>query len=328
MGTKLLEINDICKRFDGADVNAVDHVSLAVEEGDFVTILGTSGSGKTTLLKLINRIHEATSGDILYKGQSIYSLNGEDYRKQIGYVIQQGGLFPHWTVAENISTVPKLLKWDKEAIKDRVDEVLKLVRLEPEKYADRYPAKLSGGEQQRVGIARAMAAKPELMLMDEPFGALDAITRKGLQEGLLRLQKQIKTTIVFVTHDVSEALMLGNKIIVMDGGRLQQYDTPYRIIMHPANDFVEKLIKTAGNFYDKMAVITAGDYLRDIQSLDNRHSEQADFDIESTEDEAINTIYSMLIGGNSPACGIRNNGGEITGAITRDEVIELASELA
>lgn len=249
-----IEYKNVCKRFEGNSYDSVKNVSLKVEEGTIVTILGTSGSGKTTLLKMTNRLYEPTGGDIEYFGESVMKLSLIEYRRKLGYVIQQGGLFPHRTVAENIATLPKILGWSKEEMKKRVLELMELVQLDPEVFYDRYPRQLSGGQQQRVGIARALAVKPSVMLMDEPFGAIDALTRESLQEELIRLQTELQNTILFVTHDVQEAFKLGHKVIIMDKGEIQQYDTPYHILQNPANEFVRKLVST-GDFYDKLRVL-------------------------------------------------------------------------
>ena len=257
-----IELKNVHKRFKGNDYDSVSDVSLKIEKGDFVTILGTSGSGKTTLLKMVNRIYELTSGEILYFGEDITRLPVNDYRRQIGYVIQQGGLFPHKTVEENIAVIPRLLKWDKEKTGRRIKELMGLVRLEYDTYRNRYPRSLSGGEQQRVGIARALAAGPSVMLMDEPFGAIDAITRGVLQQEVKNLQHKLGNTILFVTHDVFEAFLLGQKIIVMDRGRVQQFDTPYNIMLHPANEFVKRLI-TTGDVYDKLRVLSVESHLEE-----------------------------------------------------------------
>lgn len=257
-----IEFKNVHKRFKGNDYDSVSDVSLKIEKGNFVTILGTSGSGKTTLLKMVNRIYELTSGEILYFGEDITRLPVNDYRRQIGYVIQQGGLFPHKTVEENIAVIPRLLKWDKEKTARRIKELMELVRLEYDTYRNRYPRSLSGGEQQRVGIARALAADPSVMLMDEPFGAIDAITRGVLQQEVKNLQHKLGNTILFVTHDVFEAFLLGQKIIVMDRGRVQQFDTPYNIMLHPANEFVKRLI-TTGDVYDKLRVLSVENHLEE-----------------------------------------------------------------
>lgn len=262
MSNIIIKVEDICKRFDNSEIDAVSHVNLEIEEGQIVTILGTSGSGKTTLLKMINRLYEPTSGEIYFNGEAVTKLPVNDYRRKIGYVIQQSGLFPHMTVEENIAAVPRLLKWDEKRIKARVDELLVLIGLDPERYRKRFPRQLSGGEQQRVGLARAMASDPAVMLMDEPFGAIDAITRTGLQDELKRIQSELKKTILFVTHDIQEAFKLGDRVIIMDQGKLQQFDTPYNILFHPQNDYVRKLTAT-NNLYDRLKLIHAEDIVEE-----------------------------------------------------------------
>jgi len=213
-----------------------------VEAGAFVTLLGPSGCGKTTLLKMVNRLYEPTGGTIVIDDTDVRQLPVTALRRQIGYVIQQTGLFPHLTVAQNIATVPTLLKWPKERIAARVDELLTLIDLQPDEYRGRYPAQLSGGQQQRIGLARALAADPGVILMDEPFSAIDAITRESLQDEMLRLQRKVRKTILFVTHDVDEALRLADKIVVMREGRVVQYDTPFNILTRPADAFVAELL--------------------------------------------------------------------------------------
>ena len=221
---------------------AVNQVSCEVASGELVVILGPSGCGKTTLLKMVNRLYEPTSGRIYIDGQDIKRLKPTKLRQKIGYVIQQSGLFPHMTVADNVAVVPKLLKWPNSRIQARVDELLQLVKLPPMEYRDRYPAQLSGGQQQRVGIARALAGDPAYMLMDEPFGAIDAITRTALQSEILRLQQQLQKTILFVSHDVDEALRLGDRILVMNAGQIVQFDTPFNLLTQPADPFVHELL--------------------------------------------------------------------------------------
>lgn len=244
MARTAIEFRNVSKQYANTSQYAVAGVNMRISEGSFITILGTSGSGKTTLLKMVNRIYEATSGEILYFGEHIHNLNLEEYRRKIGYVIQQVGLFPHMTVEENIGTIPQLLKWDTDTIAKRVDALLELVCLSPLDFKKRYPRQLSGGQQQRVGLARAMAADPDIMLMDEPFGAIDAITRQNLQEELICIQKKLNKTILFVTHDVSEAFKLGEKVVIMHEGTIQQFDTPHEIITKPANGYVARLIET------------------------------------------------------------------------------------
>lgn len=244
--TPAVEFIDVTKRFPGAASPALDHVSLAIEPGELVCVLGTSGGGKTTFIKLVNRLHDPDSGTVMVTGRDISKVDPVELRRGIGYVIQQTGLFPHMTVADNIACVPKILKWDRDRIDERVDELLKLVHLEPDDFRDRYPAQLSGGQQQRVGLVRALAASPELMLLDEPFGAIDAITRAKLQDELLRIHRGSGRTFIFVTHDVTEALKLGTKVLVVDGGRVQQYAEPQELLARPATPFVRELLATQG----------------------------------------------------------------------------------
>jgi osmoprotectant transport system ATP-binding protein len=237
-----IHLRQVVKRYADERTPAVDNVSLEIGPGEFVVLLGSSGSGKTTLLKMVNRLIEPTSGTITIDGAEVHSLPAAQLRRSIGYVIQQAGLFPHMRVRNNIAVVPNLLKWDKERIARRVNELLELVGLPPETYARRYPAQLSGGEQQRVGLARALAVQPATMLMDEPFGALDAITRSRLQGELKRIHRALEHTILFVTHDVDEALRLADRIVVMGEGKIVQVGTPLEIMTRPANDFVSRLI--------------------------------------------------------------------------------------
>ena len=244
-----IELINASKRFSSSGSNsqtavALQPTSLSIDQGRFVTVLGTSGSGKTTLLKLINRLLEPTSGKILVNGQDTAQVPATELRRKIGYVIQQIGLFPHLTVARNIAIVPEILGWRKERIERRIDELLELVELEPAKFRSRYPSQLSGGQQQRVGLARALAGEPSIMLMDEPFGAIDAMTRLNLQAELLRIQRKLDVTVVFVTHDVQEALKLGDQVIVMHAGVVQQYDTPDSLLSCPVNEFVSALLNT------------------------------------------------------------------------------------
>ncbi|MEK5217180.1 betaine/proline/choline family ABC transporter ATP-binding protein [Psychrobacillus sp. FSL H8-0487] len=221
---------------------AVDSVSFEVPEGEFLVLIGPSGSGKSTTMKMINRMIPHTNGTISIDGKDITKLNPSELRRNIGYVIQQIGLFPHYTIEKNIAIVPELKGWDKEKIKARVKELLIMVDLDPEVYGSRYPKELSGGQQQRVGVARALASDPRVLLMDEPFGALDPITRDQLQDQLITLQRKLKKTIVFVTHDMDEALKLGDRIAIMKDGNLLQIDTPEKILQEPASNFVEEFI--------------------------------------------------------------------------------------
>lgn len=237
-----LRFEQVSLQFPGAPRPAVDNCSCEVEAGEIVVILGPSGCGKTTLLKMVNRLYDPTVGKIYLNGTDIRQMKVTELRQQIGYVIQQSGLFPHMTVAENIAVVPKLLGWSRAKIQSRADELLTLIKLPPDEYRDRYPSQLSGGQQQRVGLARALAGDPKVMLMDEPFGAIDAITRTSLQDEILRLQRQLKKTILFVSHDVEEALRLADRILILQTGHTIQYDTPFNILTRPANTFVHDLV--------------------------------------------------------------------------------------
>ncbi|TKW65562.1 MAG: ABC transporter ATP-binding protein [Paracoccus denitrificans] len=236
----MIEIRNLTKRYDSTTV--VDDVSLTVEKGQIAALVGTSGSGKTTLLRMINRLVEPSSGQVLIDGTDTATIQPYLLRRRIGYAIQGHGLFPHRTVGQNIATVPRLLDWSDAQINARVDELLDLFQLPPDQFRDRMPHELSGGQQQRVGVARALAARPELLLMDEPFGALDPVIRAKAQDDLRALQRQLGTTLVIVTHDMEEAVALGDRIAVMDKGRLLQYGPPVEILTNPATPFVQALI--------------------------------------------------------------------------------------
>ena len=240
-----IEYREISKKFDGAFRYSVDHVSATVREGEFITILGSSGCGKTTLLKMTNRLYEPTEGQVILFGEDIATVDPVVVRRRMGYVIQQVGLFPHMTVEENIGIIPGILKWEKERIRDRVTQLLGLVGLDPEEFRSRYPSQLSGGQQQRIGLARALVTDPKIMLLDEPFGAIDAITRLNLQEELQRIHTGTRKTFLLVTHDINEAFKLGHRVMIMNEGKLLQMDTPGEIVTHPADEFVETLIRSA-----------------------------------------------------------------------------------
>lgn len=237
----LIEIHDITKVYPGG-VDAVDGVSLDVEEGETLVLIGTSGSGKTTLMKMVNRLIEPTSGKIFIRGQDISTLDAIALRRDIGYVIQRIGLLPHLTVEDNIALVPRLKGWPRPRRRERASALLAMVGLEADEYLGRYPAELSGGQQQRVGVARSLAGDPPIVLMDEPFGALDPITREQLQEEFRQLKERIQKTIVFVTHDIFEAVNLADRMAIMDSGRILQVDRPERIVAQPANEFVARFL--------------------------------------------------------------------------------------
>jgi osmoprotectant transport system ATP-binding protein len=240
----VVALEHVTKRFGPPGMPpAVDDLSLTIAAGEIVVLVGPSGCGKTTTMRMINRLVEPTSGRVTIDGQDVMRLPAVELRRRIGYVIQQVGLFPHLTVADNVAVVPRLLGWKPARIRERVEELLALVGLDAAAYGRRYPSALSGGEQQRVGVARALAADPPLMLMDEPFGAVDPIRRDRLQNEFLRLQARVRKTVVFVTHDVDEAIKMADRIAIMQrGGIVAQYDTPDRVLAHPANEFVERFV--------------------------------------------------------------------------------------
>ena len=238
----MIRLEDLTKIFPAQDKAAVDDLSLEIYEGEIVVLVGPSGCGKTTTMKMINRIIEPTSGRIFLQGEDVTKVNPDNLRRRIGYVIQQIGLFPHMTIADNIATVPRMLGWEKQRTSDRIDELLETVGMDLS-FRDRYPKELSGGQRQRIGVARAMAADPPVLLMDEPFGAIDPITRDRLQDEFLRLQQEIRKTIVFVTHDIDEAIKMGDRIAILkQQSKIAQYDTPERILTDPADEFVQDFI--------------------------------------------------------------------------------------
>ncbi len=242
-GTAKIRLENLSKQFPGQKQAAVDELTMEIPEGEIVIFVGPSGCGKTTTMKMINRIIEPSSGRIFLDGEDVTDVNPDQLRRRIGYVIQQIGLFPHMTIAENIGTVPKLLGWKRDRIAERVDELLETVGMDAGEYRSRYPKELSGGQRQRVGVARAMSADPDVMLMDEPFGAIDPITRDRLQNEFLRVQERINKTIVFVTHDIDEAIKMGDRIAILsDQSHIAQFDTPERILVNPANDYVADFI--------------------------------------------------------------------------------------
>jgi len=248
----------VTKVYEGSDKPAVDDLTLEVPAGDICVLVGPSGCGKTTAMRMVNRTVEISSGDILIGEESVRSRDAARLRREIGYVIQQIGLFPHRTIADNIGAVPQLLGWKKEKIRARSAELLELIGLDPE-LGDRYPAQLSGGQQQRVGVARALAADPLVMLMDEPFGAIDPINRERLQNEFLRLQAQVRKTVLFVTHDIDEAIKMGDRIAVMhEHGKVEQYATPAELLMAPANEFVEDFVG-ADRALKRLALMRVGD---------------------------------------------------------------------
>jgi len=256
--TPMVRLHEVTKHYPGAAVPAVLPLSMDIALGEFVVLVGPSGCGKTTTLRMINRLVEPTGGEIWIDGKDVTHSDPDELRRHIGYVIQQVGLIPHMTINQNVGLVPKMLGWNKSRTAERTRELLELVGLQPE-HGERYPKQLSGGQQQRVGVARALAADPPIMLMDEPFGAIDPVTRDRLQDEFLRLQERIKKTIVFVTHDINEALKLGDRIAIFaEGSRLAQFATPLELLTNPADDFVTSFIGE-GAAIRRLSLLHVGD---------------------------------------------------------------------
>ncbi|MEM5433710.1 ABC transporter ATP-binding protein [Paraburkholderia diazotrophica] len=257
----MIELDQLTKTFtqkDGQQVHAVDSVSLKVDEGEICVFLGPSGCGKTTTLKMINRLIEPTSGRVLINGEDTGKLNETDLRRHIGYVIQQIGLFPNMSIEENITVVPRLLGWDKKRCAERATELMSMVALDPKQYLKRYPRELSGGQQQRIGVIRALAADPPVLLMDEPFGAVDPINRESIQNEFFQMQRQLKKTVIMVSHDIDEAIKLGDRVAVFRRGKLVQYDHPDTLLAHPRDDFVGQFVG-ADSTLKRLLLVKAGD---------------------------------------------------------------------
>ncbi|MCX5442148.1 MULTISPECIES: ABC transporter ATP-binding protein [unclassified Streptomyces] len=304
------------KTYAGSAEPAVDALSLTVPAGEICVLLGASGCGKTTALTLVNRLTELTSGDIRIDGRSIRDQDVIELRRSIGYVIQQAGLFPHMTIEENIATVPQVLGWKRSRTADRVRELLELVGLPHKEYADRHPAQLSGGQRQRVGIARALAADPPIMLMDEPFGALDPVTREHMQDEFLRLHEQVRKTTLFVSHDIDEAVRMGDRVAILaKGGRLLQYDSPERILREPADDYVARFVGTD----------------RGLKALTLRSLGELKLDPATGDDEAslrtgdtLRTALSALLAGGAERLPVADESGKTVGSVTVDLIREAA----
>ena len=310
-----LEFQGATKRYPGAARVAVDGLSLTVPAGEICVLVGPSGCGKTTAMRMVNRMIEITEGDILLDARSVKEREPAELRREIGYVIQQVGLFPHLTIADNIGTVPRLLGWDKARIHARVDELLDLVALDAAEYRHVYPAQLSGGQRQRVGVARALAVDPPLMLMDEPFGAIDPINRARLQNEFLRLQAQIRKTVVFVTHDIDEALKMGDRVAVMkEGGVLAQYATPRELLETPADDFVESFVG-ADRGLKELALY----HVRELKLGPVREGSPVTVELEDTLRDA----FSAMLVNDADYARVRDGDRGVIGTVTLDQIREV-----
>ena len=304
VGETMIELRDLTKRYPGEETPAVDRVSMEIPKGEIVVFVGPSGCGKTTTLKMINRIIEPTSGSIIIDGEDVTNIDPNHLRRRIGYVIQQIGLFPHITIEGNVGTVPRLLGWDKDRTNARIDELLDIVGLDPSVYRSRYPKELSGGQRQRVGVARALAADPPVLLMDEPFGAIDPITRTRLQNEFLRLQEELQKTIAFVTHDIDEAIKMGDRIAILkEQSHIAQFATPEEILTNPADEFVEDFVGTGATL--KRLKLTR---VRDIEVVDDALIGRLDEpreDLQKRLNESEWTAMLLLDKDNKPARWLR-----------------------
>jgi osmoprotectant transport system ATP-binding protein len=310
-----LELRGVSKRYEGQREPAIRDLSFTVPAGEVCVLVGPSGSGKTTAMRLINRMISITAGDILLGGRSVLEREPRELRREIGYVIQQIGLFPHQTVVENIATVPRLLGWPKDRIGARVRELLELIDLDPAEMDGRYPAQLSGGQRQRVGVARALAADPPLMLMDEPFGAIDPINRGRLQDEFLRLQEKVKKTVVFVTHDIDEAIKMGDRIAILrEGGVLAQYDTPRQILMHPADDFVAQFVGEDRGL-KRLSLTTLGE-LTLIEPDAARAGSLANGALRLPRDTPVRSALSLMLTANGEPAVVLDDDGRVEGLVT------------
>lgn len=312
----MITLDSLRKKFGSSGtILAVDGLSLTINTGEICVLIGPSGCGKTTTMRMINRMEEPDAGRIEVGGRDVMQLDPVELRRSIGYVIQQVGLFPHMTIGENVATVPKMLGWDAARTAKRVDELLALVHMEPSQYRHRYPRELSGGQKQRIGVARALAADPPVMLMDEPFGAIDPITRASLQTEFLRILRELGKTIVFVTHDIDEAIRMGTRIAILKAGKVVQYDTPERIMAQPADAFVEAFVGSDRSL-KRLALLMAGAYTREGRASGGAPSLLPGTPLREA-------LSAMLDAGTADANVVDANGG-LLGYVTLDTIRQAA----
>lgn len=312
----MIKLENVTKKYD--QHVAVNHLNLQIEKGETCVLLGPSGCGKSTTIRLINNLIPATEGEIYVDGKNIKDYDLEELRKNIGYVVQSIGLFPHMTVKENVGIVPKLQKWDKKKIEKRTEEMLEMVGLDPKMYLKKHPNELSGGEAQRVGVARALAADPPILLMDEPFGAVDPLNRKRLQAEFLKIQKELKKTIVFVTHDVEEAIIMGDRIAIMNHGVLEEYDTPQGLILRNESEFARKFLGT--EYAIKILV--------KFNSEKILHKEQREpVECRVSEDTNLMGVLSYMIEQSAEKVNVITGDHEIKGTVYLNDIIRILKEL-
>jgi osmoprotectant transport system ATP-binding protein len=310
----VITLERVTKRYSGTEVVAVNDVSLHVPEGVTVALIGPSGCGKTTTMRMINRLVEPTTGKILVNGENVAHVDPVQLRRHIGYVIQQVGLFPHMTIAQNIAAVPKLLRWNAARITRRTEELLHLVGLEPGQVLDRYPAQLSGGQRQRVGVARALAADPPVLLMDEPFGALDPVARGLIQAEFRQILRRVRKTVVLVTHDLDEAARLSDRIAIMNAGRIVQYDTPNAVLSRPADAFVETFVGVDRALV-RLGLFTAKDAMTPMLPSVNTGV--------IALDGSLRDALALMVSANSDLLGVVDDLGALQGSLTREAIFSI-----
>ncbi|MBN2247618.1 MAG: ABC transporter ATP-binding protein [Coriobacteriia bacterium] len=310
----MIAIRDVSKSYAGSERAAVDDLSIEVPAGKVVVLIGPSGCGKSTTMRMVNRLVEPDSGTILIDGRDIRELRPERLRRHIGYAIQGVGLFPHWTVAQNVGVVPGLLDWDRERIAARVEELLVLVGLDPVEYGRKYPHELSGGEAQRVGVARALAADPPILLMDEPFGAVDPLTRDRLHAEFRRIQDTLRKTVLFVTHDMDEAVKLGDRIVVMRDGRLVQHDTPERVLAYPADGFVASFVGSE-RALKRLSLAPVTEALGPASAADG-------CDCSVAASASLREALARILELGAPAVGVHDDHGARIGSVSLETIVE------
>ncbi|MEA3152359.1 MAG: osmoprotectant transport system ATP-binding protein [Gammaproteobacteria bacterium] len=310
----MITLEHVTKRYPGAGIAAVDDLSLEIPEGMTVALIGPSGCGKTTTMRMINRLVDPTAGKILVNGEDVTRVDPILLRRHIGYVIQQVGLFPHMTIAQNIAAVPKLLGWDRVRIADRTEELLHLVGLDPQEMLNRYPRQLSGGQRQRIGVARALAADPPVLLMDEPFGALDPITRTRLQAEFRQILKRVRKTVVLVTHDLDEATRLGDRVAIMKGGKIVQYDTPDVVLSRPADAFVESFVGI-DRALKRLSLFLVSDAMSGALPSENTRSVGAA--------SSLRDALALMVAANSNVLAVVDEFGIVKGRLTREAIFSI-----
>jgi osmoprotectant transport system ATP-binding protein len=319
----MIEFKDVSKIY-GGDVKAIDNVSLSVEHGEFVVLLGPSGCGKTTLLRMVNQLEELTEGQIIVDGKNINEQNKIDMRRSIGYVIQSNGLFPNMTIEDNVMVVPNMLGWTNKDKKERFEYLMNLIGMDPELYRENFPHELSGGQQQRIGVARALAADPPVMLMDEPFGALDPIIRNRIQDEFLNIQRKLKKTILFVSHDIDEAIKLADKIVLLKDGEIMQFDKPSELLNRPANEFVAEFVGQ-DSALKSLSLYTAENLLQKVSLPEAEEVNQENAVVFKPED-SLRNVLSIVLNPSSKQTFIEDEEGNTSGPVTMGTIEEFVQK--